>query len=956
MKLWSWLRTVAEFIFRRSRIEREMDEEFRSHLAMRVADLERQGLSRAEAERQARIEFGGYQNYKEECRETLGTRLLQEIGQDVRYGLRQLRRNPGFTAVAVLTLALGIGANTAIFSLINAVMLKSLPVRDPSRLVVLRWTAHKAPNAEETRSFGDCVSGSKSNPSGCSLPYPFFEQVRSQEDVFSDATAFAGPAAVVLSGNGPARIAEGELVSGNYFSTLGVGAVVGRPLGPDDDSPTASPAVVLSYDFWQSAFGGDRSALGRTVRMNRIPFTIVGVVDPGFTGLTPGKKRDCFLPLSKLPLGVDWGKTSRSPVNWWLVIVARLKPGITLERAQAAASLVFRDEMLNGEKPLSRPSDDPRIVLVRAQQALTGDRVKLSMPLYVLMAAVGLILLIACANVAGLMLCRAAPRQKEMAVRLALGAGRRRIVRQLLTESVLLSLVGGTFGVLFASWGVHVITALIMANSERAFPFVVSPEWRVLTFTILVSILVGVLFGLAPALRSTRLDLTPALKENSSTLPGNEIRTGRRFHLANALVAAQAALSMIVLIGAGLCVRTLQNLHNINPGFDTRNVLLFGIDPTLERYRDPQIQALFREMRERFAALPGVISASYSSDALLSGGLWTSDLHVEGQPEGSKAQVDMLSSGPDFFKTMRIPLVAGHAFNSEDFQQAAEAAVAQQAGDETANPKASPPSPGMPAAEGPPIPALVNEAFVRKYFPSQNPLGKRMTQGNSSNTSGGGAAVGKPKSKRWQIVGVVGDTKYNNLRREIHPTVYVPLIGGGAKFELRTAADPAALIPAVRDVVKRADSNLPIFGVRTQKRSIENLLSRERMIAELSSFFAALALVLACIGLYGMLSYEVNRRTREIGIRMALGAEKADVLRMVIGQGLKLVVIGVAIGIAGALALTRFLSSLLYGVKPTDPLTFIAVSLILIAVALLACYVPARRAVKVDPMVALRYE
>src|SRR5438094_284901 len=443
---------------------------------------------------------------------------MNTLLMDLRFGLRMLAKNPGFTAVAVITLALGIGANTAIFSLIDAVMLRSLPVRDPSQLVVLRWTAHSEPRRNGTSSFGDCSDeGSRENPSGCSFPYPVFEQTRSEKDVFSGVTAFAGPAALVLSGNGAARMAEGEVVSGDYFSTLGVNAVVGRTLGPEDDSLSASPAVVLSFPFWQSAFGGDRSVVGRTISLNGVPFTIVGVADPSFTSLSPGKTQDLFLPLSMVPREhIGWGNDALSLNNWWLVIVARLKPGVSLARAQAAASLLFPNEMLNGAKPLSKESDDPRILLGPAQQGLTGERGDFSNPLYVLMFAVGFILLIACANVAGLLLCRAAARQKEIAVRLALGAGGRRILRQLLTESVMLSLAGGALGILFASWGVRATEALILGNSDSPFPFVVEPDWRVLTFTISVSIVTGVLFGLAPAFLCVSLNLTPALKESPS--------------------------------------------------------------------------------------------------------------------------------------------------------------------------------------------------------------------------------------------------------------------------------------------------------------------------------------------------------------------------------------------------------------------------------------------------------
>jgi predicted permease len=409
------------------------------------------------------------------------------------------------------------------------------------------------------------------------------------------------------------------------------------------------------------------------------------------------------------------------------------------------------------------------------------------------------------------------------------------------------------------------------------------------------------------------------------------------------------------MVGAGLLARTFQNLRSINPGFDTRNLLLFGINPTLAKYSDSKIQNLYRELQERLVALPGVSSVSYSSDALLSGGLWTSDLHVEGQPEKSTEEVDMLATGLDFLKTLRIPLLQGRAFSAPDFEQAAHAAATGESPQQTATPSGALSATKSTAPAGPPIPVLVNASFVRKYFANQNPLGKRLTQGDSEGTSGN-SAVGKPKSKSWEIIGVIGDTKYSILRRAIHPAVYVPVTGGGAYFELRTSSNPAALIPAVRKAVNDTDSNLPVFDVRTQSQHVDELLTQARLLARLASFFGLLALLLACIGLYGLLSFEVARRTREIGIRMALGAESRDVLRRIAAQGIRVTAIGLAAGIAGSVALTRLIASMLYGVRPTDLVTFAAVSLVLACVALLACYIPARRATKVDPMVALRYE
>lgn len=854
---------------------------------------------------------------------------MYRLLQDLRYGLRMLERNPAFTIVAVLMLALGIGANTAIFSLMDAVLLRSLPVRDPSELVVLRWSAHKRPQPLGTDSFGDCESTASDNSSGCSLPLALFDQLRQQTKAFSGVTAFAGPAPLAMSGSGPARIVDGEIVSGDYFSTLGVTTIIGRPLRPSDDSPSASPVLVLSYADWQRAFGGEQSVLGGVVRLNGIPFTIVGVAEPGFTSLTPGKAQDFWLPIAMIPrLKIPWTRDISRIDDWWLVILGRLRPGVSFEQAQQAATLLFRNEVLHGAKPLSRAADDPKIVLLPAQEALKGRRGFYSKTLYPLLFAVGLVLLIACANVAGLLLTRGAARRKEMAVRLALGAGPYRIARQLFTESLTLSLAGGVLGVVFAYWGVHAMLALLTGPNGTAFSFPVTPDWRVLLFTISISLFTGILFGVAPAILGTKVELTPALKETTSST----LASGPALHPGSLLAAAQVALSVLVLLGAGLLVRTLQNLHNVNPGFDTRNVLLFSINPSQSGYKHADIPNLYREFKSRLAALPGVLSVSYSSDALLNGGYWSEDVHVEGQPEKATTEVDMLAVGPDFFHTLHIPLLSGHVFRPNDFVTAAQSST---------------PGPRMPIpASAPPVPILVNAAFAHHYFPSQNPLGKRISARNEE---------GKITNS-WEIAGVVGDTKYADLVRAIRPTAYVPLASGGASFELRTAVNPSAAIPAVRQIANRLDRNLPLSDLKTQAESIENLLVQQRVLARLASFFGLLALLLTSIGLYGLLSYEVARRTREIGIRMALGAERADVLRSIGGRGIRVTVIGLSAGIAGGLALTRFLSSLLFGVSGYDPLTFAVVSLILIAVAMLASYIPARRATNIDPMVALRYE
>lgn len=887
---------------------------------------------------------------------------MQTLWRDVRFGLRTLRKSPGFTMAAVLTLALGIGANTAIFSLIDAVMLRSIPASDPQSLVVFNWLADKNPQYHSYSNYGDCGRGPEGEHTGCSFSVPFFKVMRAQAHTFTGIAAFAGPMPFDLSGNGPASMARGEVVSGDFFATLGVNTILGRPLRPADDSPNAPLSIVLSYNYWQSAFGGAREAVGSTVRIDSVPVEIVGVASPQFTNLAPGKTQDFFLPISLLPqLRLPWfgsESTLNDPYSVWLVMVGRLKPGAETSQAQAATSVIFRNEMLHGANPLSKAADNPRIVLVPVQDGLSGERRHIASLLYVMMIAVGAILLIACANVAGLMLARSAARQKEMAVRLALGAGRARIIRQLLTESVMLSVAGGALGVLLALWGVHAVTALLTSGSDRRFGFVIAPDWRVLAFTIGVTFITGILFGLAPAFRGTRVDLTPALKESVSSLPGGRMHMGRWFRLGDGLVVAQVALSILVLVGAGLLVRTLRNLHEVNPGFDTQNILLFGIHPVLIGYKDAQSAQLFRDLRERFAALPGVISASYSSDALLAGSLSSTELHLDGTLRNRSVTANVMPVGTQFFSTLRIPMMVGRGFTSSDFVSAAITDAAEEAAQQAwekaaasaANGKVAGGKPAAALTKLAPIPIIVNKTFARKFFPEQSPVGKHIGDYQGEDYPLGALEPG------YMVIGICGDAKYQDLRSKIEPTMYEPLTQGYAQFELRTVSNPTALIPAVRSVVEHADNNLPLDDVRTQTEQIEDLLVQERMMAQISSFFALLALALAGMGLYGLLSYEVVRRTREIGIRRALGAQQRDVLKLVVGQGLVLTIVGAAVGIGVAVGVTRFMASMLYGVRANDPATIVGVTILLGLIALAACLIPSRRAMKVDPMVALRHE
>jgi predicted permease len=915
--------------------ENDANDELHFHLEKEVEQNIAKGMTVEEARRQALIAFGGVQQTRESLREVHRGRLLESLLQDVRYGWRMLRKSPAFTIIAVLTLALGIGANTAIFSLIDAVLFRSVPIADPQSLVVFRWQANHRPETHGYSSFGDCDDQNDGpHPGGCSLPLAFFKEVQTNTSVFSHLAAFTSGQQFDLSGNGPAKMVRGEFISGDYFATLGIHAHLGRLLAITDDAPEAPAVAVLNYGFWQSSFGGSASAVGKTIRLNGTAFTIVGVAEPKFDALTLANKYDLWVPLAHRPtLAPHWNARQDQMDSWWLIIIGRVKEGTPVAQAQAAISLMFRNEMLKGAKPIFKDEHGPGIKLASAAHELGGSQEDTLQPMYVMMLCVGVVLLIACANVAGLLLARSTTRQREIAVRLALGARRGRLVLQLLTESLMLSVIGGVLGLLLAVWGARALMALVSAGSYH--PPVFSPQldWRVLAFTAGVSLLTGIIFGLAPALRGSDISLTSSLKSGDGGLSGGAHAKKRRVTLGGALVAVQMALAIVVLVTAGLLVRTLTNLKNLDPGFDTHSLLLFGIDPRLAGYKGPQVDNLYRALQEKFSALPGVKSASFSWQPLLNGGLSTTSFHKPqaGATSSDAKQVDadQMSIGPNFFATLRVPFKFGHDFTPADFT-----AAAANSGDK----------PGLS-----PTPAIVNESFAHSFFPDVNPLGERFADNEPMEP-------GEPKNPGYQIVGIVANTKYNSLRREVQPTFYIPNIGGDAFFELRTAGDPTAMIPSVRNIVSHENEDLALFDISTQTQVIDRHISSERLTAQLSSFFGLLALVLACLGLYGLLSYEVTRRTREIGIRMAIGAQSHNVVRLVLAKAVALIIAGAAVGIAVALGVTRFLSSFLYGVKASDPITLLAVAALLALVALAACYIPARRATKVDPLVALRYE
>jgi predicted permease len=951
-----FVQRVANLILGR-RDEKRLREEIEEHIAQQAVDNLRAGMTPLEARRQAVLKFGAAEAIKESYRAERGMPLIESVFQDLRFAVRMLAKSPGFAAVAILTLALGIGANTAIFSVMDAVMLRPLSVRDPQQLFLLRWTARNKPKHYGASSYGDCTG---TDTTDCIFSVPFSRAARAETNLFSGLAVFSGPLDVNFRVDGPANIARGGYVSGDFFSTLELKTILGRPLGPSDDQPSAPPAIVLTYAYWQRAFGGDPSVVGRTVRLNNVNALIVGVAEPGFSHITPGKTQDFFMAFSLVDRVRSewWDNDDRidNPSVFWAVIVARLKPGVSIAQAQASLSSLFRSEVEHAS--IFEDADAPAVVLKPAREGLDGESFEYTPMLNLLISAVGFVLLIACANVAGLILARSTKRQKELATRQALGAGRGRIARQLLTESLVISFAGGALGVVIAVWGVKALIAILQSRSADSFSYAIAPDWRVFGFTTAVTLATGILSGLAPTFRSARLDLTPSLRENASSTPGSAARSRWRFRLGDTLVVAQVALSIVMLIGAGLLVRTLSNLRHLNPGFDTENILLFGINPVIAGYKDVQTVHLYRDLQRRFAALPGVVSVSYAEEALLSQSTSGTAVHLDAAAPKSNADTDLLPVGSDFFSTMHIRLLAGRAFTAADFAQAdathaaisaaGQAAKAQAADGQTSRT----PSPDAERSNQPqptPVPVIINRTFAREYFPGKNPLGLHM--GNAQNDR---PATGPQPG--YVIVGIADDTKYGSLRKQINPTMYRPLTHNSAHFELRTSGDPMSLVGAVRKIVAEADNNLPLTDVRTQSEQIDQTLFQERLLSRLSSFFALLALALACIGLYGLLSYEVARRTRELGIRMALGAEGGNLMRMVLRQGLLLALAGSAIGVGAAVGLTRLMASLLYEVRPGDPATFAFVCLLLLLVAAAACLIPALRATRVEPMEALRTE
>jgi predicted permease len=830
------------------------------------------------------------------------TRLLQ----DTLFAIRSFRRTPVFTTVAVLSLALGIGANTAIFTLVDQLILRLLPVRDPEQIVIL---------SGQGRHYGG-------NNGRNALSYPMYQDIRDRNSVFSAMMCRYrfGP---LLNAGGEAEAGAGELVSGNYFPMLGIQAAAGRLFTASDDLHAgAHPYAVLSFSYWQTRFGGDAHVVGQTMRVNNYPLTIVGVAQPGFEGIEPGLPARIFIPMSMAAQVRPGFRSMFDRRQRWVNVYGRLKPGMTTAQVQAGLQPLFH-QIIDGEVTMrafrnATPFDKEQFLRMWLQVAPGGQgntnlRRQYEKPLLVLMGVTGFVLLIACANLASLLTARAAARQREVAIRLAMGASRGRMIRQLLTESTLLSIGGGAAGILLAIAMVRGLLAFL-PTSAIGYTLTASPDARMLTFTCGLALLTGIAFGLAPALQSTKPDIAPTLKEQAGNLAG-----GTGVTLRKVLVAAQVMLSLLLLIGAGMFARSLSNLRNLNPGFQTGNLIEFGISPGSTGYDYARSRAFFRRTQERLYSIPGVRAVGAANIAVLTGNEWDNGITIEGYQ--AKAGEDMdphfNAASPGYDEALGLHLLAGRWFTDRD------------------------------GFDGPRV-AVVNESFARHYFGNSPAVGRRIGLGTDPGTK-----------TDVEIVGVVNDTRYESLRDEIPRLVYMcsPQMDNGAQgFYVRTSRDPESAMSSVRAALRELEPNLPVTNFKTLERQMDESLVTERMIATLSSAFGALATLLAVIGLYGVMAFLVTRRAREIGIRMALGAQRGNVVWLVMREVLALVAAGVVVGAPAAIALASLVRAQLYGVEPTDLISLLLGTLLLAGVSILAGYLPARRAAAYDPVRVLRYE
>ena len=895
-------------ITRREQLNCEIEDELTFHIEEYAKDLMRSGISQDEALRRARAEFGGIAAQKENCRAAWGTRIWDELHADVRYGLRMLAKNSGFTVIAIGSLALGIGANTAIFTIARQVLLDKLDVYKPEDLRLFAWTDGE--NRVPIRIWGHW---NETTHNCTSFSYPVYQQLRRQNSVFEDIFAFKViPQLTVTVDNKPEPVTA-ELVSGNYYSALGVNTVLGREIqNSDDGAPGSGAVVVISDEFWSRNFGRSPDVIGKTIEVNLTPVTIIGVNPREFTGASSVQiSPDVFLPFSMEPIAAPNGAKSllTNPDQWWVLVMGRIKPGISDESARGAMDVLLSNAV-RSTMIVEKSQSVPRFAMEDGSRGEDLNGEKFTRPVYVLMVLAGVVLLLGCANLANLLLARASGRQRELSVRLALGAKRARIMRQMLTESLLLSAAGGIAGLLLGYCGRNAIPHLMSSSWDTA-AIHVRFDWKIFGFTAAVSFLTGLLFGFMPAWQAMHAQIIRGLKENvHSSVRGSSNFSGRM------LVVVQIALSMLLLVGAGLFIRTLTNLNKNHPGFRPDNLVLFEIQAPNTRYPTPKNIVLYRQIEQQLSSTPGIRSVTLSKNPLIAGNVSNDDFVPDSLPLklNGKAFVDDNVVGQSFFATLGIPILAGRSFDGTDTETSR-------------------------------LVAVVNQQLVKEYFPNINPIGRTFLSNKN----------------HIEIIGISGDTRYADLRNDPPATFYTlyrqqPKGEPSMTFEISSNIEPSALVPVLRDAVTSVDKDLPMLNIRTQNAQISDRMKQERIFASLTSGFGLLALILACIGIYGIMTYTVSRRTNEIGIRMALGAQAGRVLRMVLGEAWWLALVGVMAGVATALAMGHLIASMLYGLKPYDPSTLVIAALLLIFTAVAASWFPARRAARIDPMRALRHE
>ena len=891
-------------LFRKRRLEHEMAEELAAHLELHTEDNIRAGMTPEEARRIARLKLGGLDAAKEAYRDRSRIPLLENFVRDVRYSLRTLRRNPGFAAVVIFTLGLGIGINTAIFSLIELVALRPLPIPHPEKLVLVRWNKQSPPEWSSMDSYGGCDNAK--GDSGCSFPYPTSERFRTGARSLAGVLAFGGSQTVQRGLGEAATRSSAELVSGEFFSVLGVQAQLGRTFLPSDDQPGAEPVAVLSHAFWQNQLGGDVAAVGRTIILNGAHFRIIGISPQGFSGLQPVLPPEMWITLHGAA-GLGPGRwDSKDERSAWLFVLGRLRPGATVQQARAELEVLFRGTLAASSSQAGGPGAQSGIELTSGAGGLRLLRGGFLPALQVLAVAAGLVLLIGCANIAGLLVARAAARRRELAARVAVGAARGRLARQLMTESLVLVALGGGLGLLLA-WPASQLLATWVKSAASMLPVVLDVRfaWPVVGFALAAGGFAVLLFGLVPGLAVARVEPFAALKAGAGLAGGAGTGGSRRARVGSPLVAVETALALVLLVGAGLFLRTLVNLKTLDPGFREDHLLTVATSFKRGAGGVNLRPGDYPLLRSRLASLPGITSATWSSELLLIGNLSNGDL--PGPPGSGRIQANFLQVGPRFFETMGIPVLSGRSVEPQDCREKPNA-------------------------------VWVNQALARRYFPGGNVLGQRIGEGGE-----------------LEVVGVVGDTKYQSLRSEIQPTLFRPA-PTGAHFLLRAASGPRSLEGVVRRTFGEVKPGFRPGPMTSLSDQIDQQLFREHMLARLSTGFGFLALMLAAIGVYGVVAYSVARRTGEIAIRVSLGALPRDVARLVLVDGLLPVLAGIVAGLLAAYGLTRLVTSFLYGVKPLDTLTFSAAATVLLGVAVLACYVPLRRALRVAPMAALRCE